>query len=80
MTNPDHSALVGIGSNTGGRESACVSTSIIAAGQGHRLAHRHTHTERKTQMFSHCRIGTLAAPAIAKCQCGKYYLPSQRKK
>jgi hypothetical protein len=31
-------------------------------------------------MFSHCRIGTLAAPAIAKCQCGKYYLPSQRKK
>ena len=68
MTNPDHSALVGIGSNTGGPESACVSTSIIAAGQGHRLAHRHTHTERKTQMFSHCRIGTLAAPAIAKCQ------------
>ena len=79
MTNPDHSALVGIGSNTGGPESACVSTSIIAAGQGHRLAHRHTHTERKTQMFSHCRIGTLAAP-VAKCQCGKYYLLSQRKK
>ena len=35
---PDHSALVGIGSNTGGLESACVSTSSIAAGQGHRLA------------------------------------------
>jgi hypothetical protein len=31
-------------------------------------------------MFSHCRIGTLAAPVIARCHCGKYYLPSQRKK
>ena len=80
ITNPDHSALVGIGSNSGGLESAWVSTSSLAAEQGHRLADRHTHTERKTQMFSHCRIGTLAAPAIAKCQCGKYYLLSQRKK
>jgi len=47
IINPDHSALVGIGSNSGGLESAWVSTSSLAAEQGHRLADRHTHMERK---------------------------------
>jgi hypothetical protein len=31
-------------------------------------------------MFSHRRIGTLAAPVIATRQWGKYYPPSQGKK
>jgi hypothetical protein len=31
-------------------------------------------------MFSHRRIGTLAALVIATCQRGKCYLPMQRKK